>query len=415
MKKKVLWILMLCLVIVLAMALVACGSKTSTSTDNGTETTTGDQGGSSGGQSGGGSGNSGGGQGGGSGSGSGSGGGSGSGSSGQSGGGTSNSLTLPTRDAILASIDLSLYKISASNLSGDVVTTVAYDGDYYYHANPNPVFAKLIGDYAYQYGKNSSSNKYTALRSPTTIANILGLGNVGSLFLYAGETITYESMEAITFIGRPAKQYTCTSTDPGNNVHTEILIIDDATGVCLKHDSSYVLTDSFVGGAQRVSFAVTELEYGAGNTVARNFLDTFINNIDVYTWDTVYMTQAGLTAVAAPSSTWTFWSAQFDHNTNRTSVAPDLDTFYHYYTSDVEGTKDAINTFIQSFYNAGANKDEYGANQTFNDLCYYDTDDSSYDFTGYTNLGYKVFISARNSSSVTPRNWNIEIQIYIED
>lgn len=410
MKKKVLWALMLCLVLILALALVACGSKTNTGTDNGS-TPSGDTGsGGSGGQSGGGSGgsgNQGGGQQG--------GGGSGGGSGGGGQGGQSLNRTLPTEEAILQVVGTAYFKLAVGNLSGSAVTTVATDGTYYYFANPSVTFGKLINNYAFPYTKQSGRTKYTKMETKNTIPTLIHMGNVGNLFLYAGETISYETEEDVTFIGRPAKKYTVTYTDPGNNAHVQELVIDNATGACLKHDSASAPNDGFTSGSSRESFAATEIEYGTGNTVVSSFLNTYINNIDVFEWDVDYLAQAGLTTAASPANNWEFTSSKFANNSSRDDDYPEWSVYYNYYTADVSGTKDSMETFIQSFYDAGA-KYEDTVQKSFDELCSYDTDDNSFYFYGeIASTGYSVLITINNNSVYTNRHWEISVKVYLEE
>ena len=105
MKKKILVALVLCLVLILSVSLVACGSK-DTSTPDATPTTQGD-GGNSGGSSGGDSGS-----------------GSGGGQGGQGGGSQTSTKTLPTETAILQTIGTTSFKLAVGDLSGTAVTTI---------------------------------------------------------------------------------------------------------------------------------------------------------------------------------------------------------------------------------------------------------------------------------------------------
>ena len=399
MKKKILVALVLCLVLILSVALVACGDKGGNTPQQGVT----DDGGSSGGQSGG---SSGGGQGGGSGSG-GSGGGQGG---GQGGGSQTPTRTLPTEAAILQTVGTTSFKLAVGNLAGDAVTTVATNGTYYYFANPSVTFGKIIGDFAYPYTKQSGKTKYTKMESRNGIPDLIHMGNVGNLFLYAGQTISYDTEEAVTFINRAAKKYTVTYFDPGNNAHVQELIIDDATGACLKHDAASSPTDGFVGGNSKTSFAATEIAYGTNSAISA-FLNPLIANIDVYEWDTAYLTQAGLsTAVSSPATAWQFQSSKFANNADRTSEEPNWTAVY-YYTDDRDGTESSISSFVESFYTAGANMDDNGVEKTYDNLCSYDVDDHSYYLSSYTSDGYLVLVSADYQIHLNPTRWIITVQI----
>lgn len=399
MKKKILVALVLCLVLILSVSLVACGSK-DTSTPDATPTTQGD-GGNSGGSSGGG--NSGG-------SGDDSGSGSGGGQGGQGGGSQTSTKTLPTETAILQTIGTTSFKLAVGNLSGTAVTTVATNGTYYYYANPGVTFGKIIGDYVYPYSKQSGKTNYTKMESRNTAPDLIHM--VADLFLYAGQTISYETEEAVTFIGRAAKKYTVTYTDPGNNAHVQELIIDDTTGACLKHDSASSPTDGFVGGNQKTSFAAVEIAYGTDSAIA-TFLNQFISKIDVFEWETNYFTQAGLTstAIVSPTSTWVLSESKWANNADRTSEEPDWSATYYYFTDDRDGTESTISNFVQSFYAAGANKNDSGVEKTYDQLCSYDVDDHSYYLSSYTNNGYLVMVSADHQTSLSPNRWIITVEI----
>ena len=410
MKKKILVALVLCLVLILSVALVACGSK-DTSTSDATPTTQGD-GGNSGGQSGGNSGgSSGGGQGGDSGSGSGSGSG-----GGQGGGSQTLTRTLPTETAILEVVGTTSFKIAVGNLSGTAITTVATNGTYYYYADPGEHFGKIIGNKAYPYIKTSQNANYTKINNPlTSVPNMIHMQNVVNLFLYAGETISYETETDVTFIGRAAKKYTATFTDPGNNAYVQEIIIDNLTGACLKHDSGNAPTDSFVNGNSRMSFAVTEIAYGTDSAIS-TFLNPYIAKIDVFEWDTALFAQAGLdtSAIGNPASNWMLYSSIFEDNKTRDDANPEWEVTYYYYTDDVAGTKDAMEAFIQTFYNAGA-KYESGHEKSFSSLCYYDTDDNEFYFNAYEHTtGYAVVISIANNPAYSNRHWQIVVTIILE-
>ena len=408
MKKKILIALVLCLVLILSVALVACGSK-DTSTPDATPTTQGD-GGNSGGQSGGNSGGSSGG-----GNSGGSGGDSGSGSGGGQGGGSHTlTRTLPTETAILEVVGTTSFKISVGNLSGTAITTVATNGTYYYYADPGEHFGKIIGNKAYPYIKTSQNAKYTKINNPlTSVPNMIHMQNIANLFLYAGETISYETETDVTFIGRAAKKYTATFIDPGNNAYVQEIIIDNLTGACLKHDSGNAPTDSFVSGNSRMSFAATEIAYGTDSAIS-TFLNPYVSKIDVFEWDTALFAQAGLdtSVIANPASNWMLYSSVFEDDQTRTDTYPDLTIKYNYYTDDVAGTKNAIKAFIETFYTAGAQKDGDGDQKEFNELCGWSESDRAYDFAGVVQTtSYCIEIVARNSTYFENPHWEIIVEV----
>lgn len=326
-----------------------------------------------------------------------------------------NTKVMASHEAITANIG-SLFKIAARASSGSALTTVAADGTYAYYANPNVVFAKVIGDSSYSYNKPYSGNKYIKMNTPNMVADLLGLGNVGNIYLYAGETITYQTETAVTFLERPAKKYTYTgSATGGYDSFTEEIIIDDATGACLKHVAQGVATDGFTGGTQKASFEVTEFEYGADNRTARAFLDGLIAQIDVYEWDTAFMTQVGLSTVNAPN--WKLSESSWQQDCTRSSDYPWWRVIYRYQTEDPAGTTDDVRALLEAFYNAGAKLDEDGVQKTFDELCWYDEEDNGFSFTGYIagNPTYLVRIYADYTQFVSPHRWTINISIGTEE
>ena len=393
MKKRLFLILALCLIAALLCTLVACGGKTEGETKAGADVGTNESGnaGSNGTT------------------------GEGGGNGGNAGGNGAGTKVMASRDSVESAIG-SLFKIAAQSSSGSALTTVASDGTYTYYANPGVVFAKVIGNSAYSYVKQSGSSKYTKMNVPNDVADLLAIGNVGNIFLYAGETISYQTETAVTFLNRPAKKYTYEGTGTGGYASiTEEIIIDDATGACLKHVSQGVATDGFTGGAQKASFEVTEFEYGAGNTTARAFLNALIDQVDIYEWDTAFMTEIGLAAVNAPN--WKLSQTRWASGCTRDSEYPWWEADYQYVTDDAAGTTAGVRAVLQAFYNAGAKLDEEGVQKTFDELCWYDAEDNSFSFHAYVvgNPTYEVIIHADYETFLSPHRWTIGIEIGVEE
>ena len=83
-----------------------------------------------------------------------------------------------------------------------------------------------------------------------------------------------------------------------------------------------------------------ELFDGDQETIKK--IDGMIAKIDVYEWDTAFMTAVGLSAVNAPA--WEFWEAYWDHRTTRESDYPELK----------RGAEEEIRIFRKHGYNSEA-------------------------------------------------------------
>ena len=230
------------------------------------------------------------------------------GNQGNQGASTVYTITLAARASILSTIG-DTYKVVAAGLFDGYPTTVASDGTYFYASAPYESFNKKIGEtYLYLYGY-MWDGKYHKMGTPTYSQDgqphtMLGRGAVGNMFQFAGEELSYNTVESITYLQRSAKNYTFESTNAyGYNVlfHEEV-VIDDLTGACLYYQNYGRSSDGFVGGTRnKVAFEVTEFSYGTGNASARAFLDDYIDKIDVFEWDAAFIKAVGLLAVSAPN------------------------------------------------------------------------------------------------------------------
>lgn len=341
----------------------------------------------------------------------------------QQGGGNQTVLTvtLPTIESILAAIGTN-FKVSATSSAG-APTTVAFDGVYEYVSTTSVRFSKKIGDLYYPYS-DLRDGKYHKMGTPNyypedSLGIALGSSTVGKMLQFAGETISYQEVTTLTFLGRPAQKYVFESDNAYgyNEYFHEEITIDDATGVCLQYDMEGRAGAGFTGSTRdKVNVEVTELEYGANNSVVRAFLDEMIAKIDVYEWDTDFMQAIGLSAVNAPD--WSLWSVEWYSRTSRTDAEPYLDVFYRYYTDNSAATIDDVRALLQAFYNAGAKLDDSGTEQTFDELYSFDDDERtpSLYFTGYIvgNETYYVQITADYIYNASPKYWRIEIEFQVE-
>lgn len=399
MKKRWLLILALCMVFVLAFALVACGNDDKSNVDEGqtpnrentnigSDTNTGVGGGGTQ------TGNN-----------------TGAGNNTNTGSGTTQTKTMTSAQAIIEALGTT-YKISTVDVTG-YTQTAASDGTYF--LAPSGTFAKKLGENKYHYYSDLRNGKYHQMGSPNyfdegSLGTITAESTVGKIYQFAGETISYQSQESVTIAGRSAKKYTY----DGENVYGyasfhEEITVDDLTGACLKYSGLGRAGDGFTGGTrEKADFEVTEFTYGANDAAALAVINTYKERIDVYEWDPAYFTQAGLSAMTAP--TWEFWNAYWDHRTDRGSDAPELEMNYRFYTEDADGTAATARAFIETFYNAGAQKDEYGTQRSFDYLVSYDDEDHLFDFYGYVG-GYEVYVGVEHNRYVSPKAWRAQVRI----
>ena len=407
MKKNIISVLLvLVLVMSLVFVLVACNNSNDSKNNTQAPTTNGDSGnngGNSGGQQGGQQGG------------------------GDQGGGTgTSSVTFNTAQQIATAIGTT-FKIVATNLSGNAPTTCVSDGTYYYVDNMPARFLKKYGDNNFQYYAQTANNKYIKMYSTyyddaDPQISVLSGGNLEVLFMYAGQTISYQNMEATTFLSRPVKKYTYVSTNPNNAqiTYTEEIIIDDATGACLKHNGSGSSKDSFTNGTVKVSAQVSDFTYGTANaSTIQSFLQPFIDMIDVSEWDTAYLATIGLDDLSAPSTANNiFTSYWYGANYMRTSEYPDWTVNYHIKSASQALLQDTMQAYLESIYNAGAKLNADGDVDTFaNRLDDFYDDGSRLCFEAYVQgySDYKVEAECRYYSDGEDSYWKVELDIYRTD
>ena len=327
------------------------------------------------------------------------------------GSGTTQTKQMTSAQSIIDALG-STYKISTVDVTG-YTQTAASDGTYF--LTPSGTFAKKLGENKYHYYSDRRNGKYHQMGSPNyfnegSLGTIAAEGTVGKIFQFAGETISYQSQVSVTIAERSAKKYVY----DGENVYGyasfhEEIVIDDLTGACLKYSGLGRAGDGFTGGTrEKADFEVTEFQYGANNAAALAVINEYKAKIDVYEWDSDFLTQIGLSAMTAP--TWEFWNAYWDHRTDRESDAPELEMNYRYYTEDADGTVATARAFIEAFYNAGAQKNENGTQKSFDDLVWYDEEDHTFDFYGYIGE-YEVNVNVEHNRYLSPKAWRASIRI----
>lgn len=304
---------------------------------------------------------------------------------------TASKENLKTEAEIKAVIG-EVFKISADSLPSGTPSTSASDGTYHYaSSNVRTFFYKKIGDKFYQYSKQDGSTKYNKLAGPSTGLNVVGMDNVGGLFMYAGEQISYQTKEDVTFLNRPCTKYNYKGSNAlgYNQEYTEEIIIDNATGACFKHDAHGVATDGFTGSGAKESFQITEFVLGSA---AQTYVTSLLNNVDVYEWDTSFLTQIGLSNVAQPDLE--LFESEWDD-----SARTDAEPLWHVQYLNRVGKDAGINpakAIMQAFYNAGAKLDEDG-----NTISAYNVAPIFYDnMDDYNSLYFKAYIQGYQTLGV---------------
>lgn len=309
----------------------------------------------------------------------------------------------------------SVFKISADSLPSGTPSTSASDGTYHYASNSfRTFFYKKIGDKYYQYSKQDGSAKYNKLASPSTGLNVIGMDNVGGLFMYAGTQISYKTKEDVTFLNRPCTKYSYEGSNAlgYNQQYTEEIIIDNATGACFKHEAHGVASDGFTGSGAKENFQITEFVLGND---AQTYVTGLLNNVDIYEWDTSFLTQIGLNNVVQPNLE--LFESEWDDSA-RTDAEPLWHVQYLNRVAKAAGV-DTAKTIMQAFYNAGAKLDEDGnAASAYNVApIFYDNleDNDSLYFKayiqGHQTLGVQIDAEYINATSY----WRIDFDIgYID-
>ena len=307
------------------------------------------------------------------------------------------------------------FKISADSLPEGTPSTSASDGTYHYAASRvRTGFYKKIGDLFYQYTKENRSAKYNKLAGPVTGLDVIKRDNVGGLFMFADVEVSYKTKESVTFLNRPCTKYYY-EADTGlgyNQKFTEEIVIDNATGACFKHEAHGTASNGFNGSGAKENFQITEFVIGND---AKTYINSLLENVDVYEWDTAFLTQLGLNNIAQPNME--LFESEWD-DSERTDAEALWHVQYLNRVSKSEGVNPA-KAIMQAFYNAGAKLDEDGnAISAYNVApIYYDNleeDDSLY-FRAYLQ-GNKTLGVEINADYINATNyWRIDFEIgYID-
>lgn len=307
------------------------------------------------------------------------------------------------------------FKISADSLPEGTPSTSASDGTYHYATSRvRTGFYKKIGDLFYQYTKENRSAKYNKLAGPVTGLDVIKRDNVGGLFMFADVEISYKTKENITFLNRPCTKYYYEG-DSGlgyNQKFTEEIVIDNATGACFKHEAHGTASNGFNGSGAKENFQITEFVLGND---AKTYINNLLENVDVYEWDTAFLTQLGLNNIAQPNME--LFESEWD-DSERTDAEALWHVQYLNRVSKSEGVNPA-KAIMQSFYNAGAKLDEDDNVISAYNVApiYYDNleEDNSLYFRAYLQ-GNKTLGVEINADYINATNyWRIDFEIgYID-
>ncbi len=332
---------------------------------------------------------------------------------GQGGNGAQATLTkeLPAASDILSELGTT-FKVSVGT-GDDICTTAANETYNLIKKGGLTTFQMKVGEFMYTY-TDLRNNKYMRIATPNyyqedSLKTPLGTGPVGNIFQFAGETISYQTEEAVTFLGRSAKKYSFTGTNVyGYSYFQEEITIDDETGACLKYYGTGRAGDGFTGGTRnKNNFEVSELAYGEGNAAATRAIREYVEMIDVYPWDTAYMRQVGLSEVSAPSLD-ELWSSSWESRSSRESAEAEWEVIYHFAADTVADRYGECTSLCQAFFNAGANRNDSGKESDYEDL-FWENEDSC-GFAGCT-LAYEVRVDCEFLARVNPSYWRVTVTI----
>ena len=160
------------------------------------------------------------------------------------------------------------------------------------------------------------------------------------------------------------------------------------------------------------NFQITELVLGND---AQTYVNSLLNNVDVYEWDTAFLAQIGLSNITQPN--FELFESEWD-DSKRTDTEPLWHVQYLNRVSKDEGVNPA-KSIMQAFYNAGAKLDEDGNLISAYNVApiFYDNleDNDSLSFKayiqGHPTLGVKIDADYINATHY----WRIDFDIgYID-
>ena len=246
------------------------------------------------------------------------------------------------------------------------------------------------------YFLDDDNNMYTyvSVDSKDDTEDILEAEINGVLGIVTGLTIKYTSENNLTYIGRPCKQYLNTYAKDNAQINEE-WVIDNATGICLKH-TKVSSANPGVEIKEASTFTVSQFDL---TTQVDSCFDTQETYIEVEPWDTTFFKQHGL-------SDKTDYKVDLDdilNNYTGTKPTIKLDNANSGFTGGnqygnatyitLEGTNKVTSDFayyvVESIYNCGAKYDATQLENSLANLVSLDKNDPTDDY--YTNIKFYAY------------------------
>ena len=286
---------------------------------------------------------------------------------------------------------------SGGNDSSVEYFTTAYNGTYSWYGQEGAATGVLLkhnqDNSTYMYSYDTDSGKYDSVSLYGTADQRDPFYYVSAYVFYSSSELTYSTKTSTTFLNRSCTKYTY-SQSYGiigyNESVSEEWIVDNTTGAILKHSWDVSASAGGESGSANASFECTR--YDTNASTVNSFIDTEVAKIIISEWDTTYFAQAGLTGtIAAPSGQLV--SASYYKGDAVGDLSDEYTAVYK-----ITGAKDTsaaqVNTLIQSFFTAGANRGEY------TDEVYTSWQDDNILETDEDGISFKALIGTTGSNRV---------------
>ena len=286
--------------------------------------------------------------------------------------------------------------------------SIVTDGTYLYTTlTEDGVLLKLDGNDYLVYARIAEEENYTEVTRVTPIAeNLYDISAFAYMLAYTG-SFDYTSKRDVTFLNRPAVEYTVEEhwAFLGNDAsYTEKMIIDNATGICLKHSAEASANANGEHGSATASFECTKFFTGDDEEIT-TALEAQTSKIAVVAgWDTDFLTHIGLQKHLdnPPYAKITLDTIISDYNSatgNNITSNVKFVRAYKNYDEDMHGTiceadyylnlskedgEEFLYYIASDLYNGGASRD-FNSAETLDNL--YNIDDEG-DYTYFDFFGY---------------------------
>ena len=149
-----------------------------------------------------------------------------------------------------------------------------------------------------------------------------------------------------------------------------------------------------------------------GNTAARTLLDGQIAKIDVYAWESQFLTSIGLSDTVAPQGELWYSNWEDVGRKSRESETPDWQAEYRVYCTGMTDKVEVGAAFMRAMYDAGAKYDYNGTLASYDDLAW-DDGEGSMGLTAYVG-DYEIEVYVDYIRSTEPY-WRIITNVYLAD